>query len=297
MEESFLEQVASAQLARARQRAGIPQQEQAAAQSESAVLLRRAQAARLMQELGATQETPEARLQRIEAEAMARSRGTSAGSPPAQPAPPTAGSIGDYMGADPARQAQIVAARKAVGQADDRDPRVNVITPGAESNILNRLVTQWDKAVAPARDLSRQAKLMETGLAAARRGDLAAGSQAVLVTFQKILDPTSVVRESEYARSAAGQALMSRIQGFSERLQMGGAGVPLAELEKFAQLANEMVHASTSDYTRAVQNRIGRTADHYKIDRNLVFDGHDFGTTVPNDGGSGFEILSVEPAQ
>ena len=122
---------------------------------------------------------------------------------------------------------------------------------------------------------------MHQGMAAARRGDLAAGSQAVLVTFQKILDPTSVVRESEYARSAAGQSLLSRIQGYYDRLAMGGAGVPVEELEKFAQLADEFVKNATSGTSVAmIHDRIGRTADHYRIPRDLIF-GAEVPTTSP----------------
>src|SRR5688500_7452996 len=51
MSESFLEAVAMAQLARARNRYGIPQQEQAAAESQTAQIMRQLQAKRLMQQL------------------------------------------------------------------------------------------------------------------------------------------------------------------------------------------------------------------------------------------------------
>ena len=166
---------------------------------------------------------------------------------------------------------RLLGVRKQMGQADDK-PSAPGLSPTMESNIVNRLTTQWDKAVAPAQDLSRQARLMQTGIVAAERGDMAAGSQAVLVTFQKILDPTSVVRESEYARSAAGQALLARIQGSFEKLAEGGAGVPISELKKFARLAEEMVDNSMGDYVGAVKERIGKTADRYKIPRELIFE-------------------------
>jgi hypothetical protein len=54
-----------------------------------------------------------------------------------------------------------------------------------EANVLNRLTSQWTAASKPAVELSRQAKLMDVGMDAARRGDLAQGAQAVLVVFQK----------------------------------------------------------------------------------------------------------------
>jgi len=113
---------------------------------------------------------------------------------------------------------------------------------------------------------------MDAGMAAARRGDLAQGAQTVLVTFQKILDPPSVVRESEYMRSAAGQSLLNRIQGYVEQLQKGGAGISIKELEKFYALAKEAATAQQGGYLTAEKERIGRNADRYKIPRELVFE-------------------------
>jgi hypothetical protein len=212
-----------------------------------------------------------------------------AGSPPVFTAPPKAaepanvGSFEDYVvrkfGQQPTPE-QITQARKEYQQADDR-PRVTVNTgsgmsPTMEANVINRLSTQWNKAVAPVVELDRQLKLMDAGLAEARKGNLSQGAQVVLVTFQKILDPPSVVRESEYMRSAAGQALVTRIKGAVERLTKGGAGVPVDELEKFADLARQAALAQASGYSGAVKERIGKTADRFKIPRELVFEDFDF---------------------
>lgn len=145
------------------------------------------------------------------------------------------------------------------------------LTQTAESNIINRLQNQWAARSKNAMEVERASSMMQDGLNAARRGDLATGSQAVLVTFQKILDPTSVVRESEYARSAAGQALLARAQGAVERLFKGGAGVPLPELEKFAVLAGELAKTQRGLLT-GTKERIGRTADRYNIPRELIFE-------------------------
>lgn len=179
---------------------------------------------------------------------------------------------------DDARQAATLAEtmrhNRVMEQRPDASGGASGLSPTAESNIINRLTTQWTTAVKPTRELERQAMLMEAGLKASERGDKAAGAQAVLVTFQKILDPTSVVRESEYARSSAGLALLDRIQGSYERLVSGGAGVPTAELQKFAQLARDFVRGSLGDLA-AIKERIGKTADHFQIPRTLVFEDTD----------------------
>lgn len=168
-------------------------------------------------------------------------------------------------------QAQLGLSRQRLAAQQSEAGKPKPLTATAESNVINRLVTQWQSANKTGAELDRAINLMDAGLAAARRGDMAAGSQAVLITFQKVLDPGSVVRESEYARSAAGQALLARVQGAYERLAQGGAGVPLPELEKFARLAKEAAAAQKRSLP-AVRERIGKTADRYNIPRELVLD-------------------------
>lgn len=155
--------------------------------------------------------------------------------------------------------------------AEQPKPVATSLSANQESLLVERLSKQWDKAVEPAVDIDRQVKLMRTGMNAARRGDMAQGSQSVLVTFQKILDPPSVVRESEYMRSAAGLALIDRARGFAERLAIGGAGVPIGELEKYAQLAEEMAQAQQTGYLESVRKRIKANSSKHGIADALIF--------------------------
>jgi hypothetical protein len=173
-------------------------------------------------------------------------------------------------------------------EANRRQPRTT-ISPYAESNIVERNQRRWDTQSKVATELQRQVSVMDTGLNAARRGDLAGGSQAVLVTFQKILDPTSVVRESEYARSGEGQSLVNRISGAIDRLQKGGAGVPLAELEKYGQLAHEMAENSTK-HLGQVKKQIEDTGKRYGIPPELLTTG-DLLTAPVAPGGGGRRVV------
>ena len=194
-------------------------------------------------------------------------------------AAPSIGSFEDYIvrkyGESPTPD-QIKEGRKEYQQADDRPIRISTgrdsLTPNMESNVINRLSNQWSKESKPARDLERQVSVMDAGLTAARNGDMNAGSQAVVMTFNKILDPQSVVRESEFDRSAAGQSLMNRAKGALEKIVSGGAKMPLSELEKFAALAKEIASAQRGSRLSAIKERIGKTADRYKIPRELVFE-------------------------
>ncbi len=81
--------------------------------------------------------------------------------------------------------------------------------------------------------------------------DLNATSQAIITTFNKILDPTSVVRESEYARSPEGQSLIDAISGRIAALSQGGPGLTPASLKEFVDLANVFVTNAQQSLTAA----------------------------------------------
>ena len=96
-----------------------------------------------------------------------------------------------------------------------------------------------------------------------------AASQAILVTFQKILDPDSVVRESEYARSAQGLGMLAQIRGAYMKMVQGGAGVPVDQLEEFVQLASEWVDLSRISAERSM-NSTRDHASNYGLDAGFV---------------------------
>lgn len=64
--------------------------------------------------------------------------------------------------------------------------------------------------------------------------------QALVITFNKMLDPGSVVRESEFARTPTGQSLISRMQGASEKLVEGGVGLTDAERDEIIVVAKQL---------------------------------------------------------
>lgn len=155
------------------------------------------------------------------------------------------------------------------------------LTPVEATTQTRLLRNDFQRAVATTREIRRQADMMAAGMERAKAGDLAAGSQAVLVTFQKILDPTSVVRESEYARSASGQAAMSRLEGAYDRLARGGAGVPLQELQKFADLASDFV-AKVGEREESIRQHYTDMATEFGLNPDLVV-----GRSQPTPGGGG----------
>lgn len=158
------------------------------------------------------------------------------------------------------------ASTTARGEAASKAP----LSAAQRFDALRNLQGDWRKADAPFKETKRQLQIMETGLKRFQEGDKNGGSQAVLVTFQKILDPNSVVRESEYDRSPEGVGLKQRIAGFIERLQSGGAGVPEAELEHMVQTAREFVDGMAS-YDDLERDRITSAAKEAGLDPSRVF--------------------------
>jgi len=105
---------------------------------------------------------------------------------------------------------------------------------------------QFEGLVGDSRKASTAIGIINTSMTAAEKAmregtSLNAASQGVLIAFQKLLDPTSVVRESEYARSGAGQSLWDRMSGTWEKLEKGGAGVTIKELRTFNSLSKEFL--------------------------------------------------------
>lgn len=146
-------------------------------------------------------------------------------------------------------------------------------------NFERALSKDFRSATSESMDARRQLNQMESGLELAKQsfgpdedlgkidsisedgriiGSLNAPAQAILVTFQKILDPTSVVRESEYARSGSGLSLISNIKGKIGKQITGGAGVTVTDLEDFVILAREFYseyEANTLDSAKLITNQ------------------------------------------
>jgi len=163
-------------------------------------------------------------------------------------------------------------------QIDSAQRRLDAPLPGAggptaaqEFGMSERLARAWTDATKATREVDRQLGLMTTGLTRFRQGDKNGGSQAVLVTFQKILDPTSVVRESEYARTTEGQSLLNRLEGYTTRLAQGGTTLTDREMAGMVDTAKQF-SASMKAHTQGQRRRIEAQTKKYQLDPATVFD-------------------------
>jgi hypothetical protein len=170
---------------------------------------------------------------------------------------------------------QIIASRPAAPAAAAAGP-----TPTAALNATRQLRNDFVRETASARTVQQQLALMKSSLQAVQQGREAPGSQGVLVTFQKILDPTSVVRESEYARSASGLSLLQNLEGRMMRITQGGAGVTPAQLAEFVQLAEQFA-INQARFANETKGQIDAMASKFGLDPALITREFDAGQGAP----------------
>lgn len=126
---------------------------------------------------------------------------------------------------------------QAQSRAQNQDFR-NVMSLRKEYNALPTI-----KAY---QELGRQRTVMESTydeyLKNKNKSSLQAMDQAIIMTYNKIMDPTSVVRESEYARTPEGLSLMNRMSAYGDKIKRGGAGLTDEERRRIIEMA-KAIHA------------------------------------------------------
>jgi hypothetical protein len=81
-----------------------------------------------------------------------------------------------------------------------------------------------------------------------RTKNFVAVDQAIITTFNKMTDPDSVVRESEYARTAGDLALWNRLKGKISKWKAGGAGLTQADRVSMFRMATNFKKAAQKRY-------------------------------------------------
>lgn len=101
---------------------------------------------------------------------------------------------------------------------------------------------------------------------------LIASDQALGIMIQKMLDPASVVRESEYARTPQGAAVMSQIQAFIPKLAKGGMAITDKERKAILDMARQLMDATGEVYNSHI-NRYKESAAEFGVDPDKVLKG------------------------
>lgn len=168
------------------------------------------------------------------------------------------GSYNDYQNLDANRKAKIAGAGSGG------------LTPYQQFSATQSIAKDNQKRTENAREMARQSQLINSSYNnIVNGGDRSLNTQAIITSFNKILDPTSVVRESEYDRTAAGQALISRLQGKYDNIVAGGAGVTEATLKEAADIAKTYLDQSRK-YIEAENARAVSMANQFGLNPDFV---------------------------
>lgn len=69
---------------------------------------------------------------------------------------------------------------------------------------------------------------------------VAPADQVLITAFNKMIDPQSVVREGEYARTTTGQSVINRLSGITQRAITGGAGLADADRQAIKETSDRL---------------------------------------------------------
>ena len=109
-----------------------------------------------------------------------------------------------------------------------------------------------------------------------------ATDQGVITLFNKITDPTSVVRESEYERTPKNLSLANKFVGAFEKWKSGGAGLTQEDRESLLFGAKLMANSRGKGYNEILSN-YENLSNKFGVEPELVtsgygkFDGYDIG--------------------
>jgi len=102
-----------------------------------------------------------------------------------------------------------------------------------------------------------------------KSGNKVAVDQALITLFNKMTDPNSVVRESEYARTPENLSMINRIKGKVAKIGEGGAGLTGADRQAIVNMAKQM-QTAYQDVFNTVANEYSDYARGNGIQPNMV---------------------------
>ena len=121
-------------------------------------------------------------------------------------------------------------------------------------------------------EINTQVRSMDSLLKKAKSGSVenkVALDQALVTMYNKLTDPQSVVRESEYARTAANLPLTNRFAGALQKLEQGGAGLTDSDREALIWGAKVIADERGRTFNETRQGYVD-LAEEYEIGESLI---------------------------
>jgi len=142
-------------------------------------------------------------------------------------------------------------------EAQDRAEKNEQLTAGQRAMIAHQLRGELraDPYVKNWKDIDQKYEVMQAAYDKAKSGNLksyVAVDQALITLYNKMTDPTSVVRESEYARTAENQSVVNALLGKIDKWRQGGAGLTPVEREALVEMGREFYTKYAENYNQIV---------------------------------------------
>ena len=111
--------------------------------------------------------------------------------------------------------------------------------------------------------------LLDKAVSSGNKENLVAVDQGLITMYNKLTDPQSVVRESEYARTPGNLPIVNRIYGAIAKVQQGGAGLTDDDRKSLVLGANIILKERGQTYNNAL-NEYTDLSSKYGLDPNMV---------------------------
>lgn len=111
--------------------------------------------------------------------------------------------------------------------------------------------------------------LLQKALTDKTKDNYVAVDQGLITMYNKLTDPQSVVRESEYARTPENLPVVNRITGAIDKLKKGGAGLTNDDRKALVEGAKIILKERGAQYNTAL-NEYTDLATQYELDPSMV---------------------------
>lgn len=152
-----------------------------------------------------------------------------------------------------------------VAIAVDKTAQAGEMTPAAKAAEEKQIRGEWTKLYSGVSDARRNYSIIETS-AADQSG---AGDIALVTSFMKMLDPTSVVRETEFATARDSGGLFATLQSYVSRIEDGKFLTPKQRTD-FKRLSNQYLKAA-EDQVAPVRSSYEKLIGNYGLNPENIF--------------------------
>lgn len=158
------------------------------------------------------------------------------------------------------------------------------LSPSEQASLRKEIAS--DKAIAQYQTISSAfnniTALYEETTKLGTKDSKAALDNALVMAFNKMLDPDSVVREGEFARTTQGQSIFAAVQGFIDAKAAGGAGITDATRREMVRAAEILANQAEEAYQDSIDFYVP-TLEEYNLDPARYIKGYTVGTGTVSD--------------